>query len=63
MVVQVEAGSNAMRNGLQPGDVITSVNRRAITSVEDLRRLAAPGQPQLLLNVRRGNSAFFMVLN
>ena len=62
MVVQVEPGSAAMRNGLQPGDVITSVNRRPIASVEDLRRLAAPGQPQLLLNVRRGNGAFFLVL-
>ncbi|MEX0900695.1 MAG: Do family serine endopeptidase [Gammaproteobacteria bacterium] len=62
MIVQVEEGSTAQRNGLLAGDVVTSVNRRPITSVEDLRRLAAPGQQQLLLNVRRGNGALFIVI-
>ena len=62
MIVQVEEGSTAMRNGLRAGDVVTSVNRRPITSVEDLRRLASPGQQQLLLNVRRGNGALFLVI-
>ena len=61
-VVQVAPDSAAARKGLQAGDVITSVNRRPVRNVADLRRVAAPGSPQLLLNVRRGNGAFFIVV-
>ncbi len=60
MIVQVAEGSAAQRNGLRAGDVVTSVNRRPVTSVEDLRQLAAPGPQQLLLHVRRGNGALFL---
>ncbi|MDZ7809561.1 MAG: hypothetical protein U5L11_04605 [Arhodomonas sp.] len=43
------------------GDVITSVNRRPVRSVSELEGIAQ-GQSQLLLRVRRGDSALFMVL-
>ncbi|MCA1799106.1 MAG: DegQ family serine endoprotease [Xanthomonadaceae bacterium] len=61
-VTSVEPGSAAARARLQPEDVITTVNRQDVGNVDDLRRLAAPGQPQLLLTVRRGNGVQFIVI-
>ena len=61
LVQNVEQRSPAARSGLRPRDVITSVNRVAIGSVEDFRR-AADGAAQLLLHVRRGNGALFLVI-
>ncbi len=37
VVVEVEAGSPAERQGIQPGDVITKVNRRAVTNLNDFK--------------------------
>ncbi len=61
LVQDVDPRSPAARAGLRPGDVITSVNRKPIDSVDELRRAAA-GAPQLLLHLRRGNGALFLVL-
>jgi Do/DeqQ family serine protease len=60
LVASVEPGSPAAEF-LQPGDVITSVNRKAVASLDDLRARAA-AQDQLLLNIRRGNGAFFVLV-
>ncbi len=60
LVASVEPGSPAAEF-LQPGDVITSVNRKAVESLDDLRARAA-AQDQLLLNIRRGNGAFFVLV-
>ncbi|WP_440995655.1 DegQ family serine endoprotease [Arhodomonas sp. SL1] len=60
LVTGVSPDSPAAR-GLREGDVITSVNRRPVRSVADLEGIAQ-GQSQLLLRVRRGDSALFMVL-
>ena len=61
MIAEVEPGSPAWRNGLRKGDIIVSVNRRGIESVEQLQR-AASGSKTLLLNIRRGNGALFLYL-
>jgi Do/DeqQ family serine protease len=62
LVVSVEGGSPAARAGLRDGDVILSVNRQAVAGVEDMRRLL-PGEGQrLLLNIRRDEGAFFLLL-
>ncbi|HTT07971.1 MAG TPA: DegQ family serine endoprotease [Gammaproteobacteria bacterium] len=62
LIVDVERNSRAWRNGLRAGDVITSVNRRAVANVKELLSAVGPGKKQLLLGVRRGNSAAFIVL-
>lgn len=61
LVADVAPRSPAARAGLQPGDIITSVNRKPITSVEEFRT-AVKDQKTLLLNVRRGNGALFIVI-
>lgn len=61
LVQDVDPTSPAARSGLRPGDVITSVNRKPVTSVEELRRIAKDSR-QLLLHIRRGDGALFLVL-
>ncbi|MGH8460705.1 MAG: DegQ family serine endoprotease [Stenotrophobium sp.] len=62
LVKTVDQGSAAAQAGLQPGDVITSVNRQPIQSMEQFRRLASAKSKQLLLHVRRGDGALFLLL-
>ncbi len=65
MVREVERGSPAARAGgvgLRAGDIITSVNRQEVTSLEDFRKLASGEGGLLLLNIRRGNTALFIAV-
>lgn len=64
VVENIERSSPALRAGLQPEDVIVSVNRRPVQTIEEFRRHLAdhpPGQP-LLLNVQREGGALFLVI-
>jgi len=61
LVDNVESGSPAARAGLRKGDVITSVNRRAVTNTAEFQQLAAASNT-LLLNVQRGRGALFLIL-
>jgi serine protease Do len=62
VVDDVVQNSAAARNGLRQGDVILSLNRAPVTSVEEfyagVSRLE-PGQ-SLLLQLQRGNNRFFI---
>ena len=62
LIAGVERGSRAARVGLQPGDVITSVNRKDVSNLDDFRQLASGTDGLLLLRVRRGNSALFIAV-
>jgi serine protease Do/serine protease DegQ len=59
-VEEVERGSPAWRLGLRPGDIITSVNRQSVGSVEDVNRIAQAGGRGILLNIQRGGAALFL---
>ena len=61
MVRSVERGSAAARTGLVPGDIITAVNRRAVEDMDAFSK-AARGDGELLLHIRRGNGALFLVI-
>ncbi|HDP88629.1 MAG TPA: DegQ family serine endoprotease [Thioalkalivibrio sp.] len=62
LVAAVEQGSRAQRNGLRPGDVIRSVNRQPVKSIGDMGKVIKEGDKALLLNIQRGNSALFLLL-
>lgn len=61
-VTEVAEGSPAWYAGLRQGDLILSVNRVAVKSLEDLRGALGRAGSQLLLNIQRGNSALFVLL-
>ena len=58
----LERGSPAWQNGLRQGDLIVSLNRRPLTAVADLEAIRT-GDGQLLLNLQRGRSALFILIN
>ncbi len=62
MITEVEADSRAARGGLRPGDVVVSVNRRGIRSLEELQQSVSPEHGSVLLNIRRGEAALFILL-
>ncbi|MCC6715275.1 MAG: PDZ domain-containing protein, partial [Gammaproteobacteria bacterium] len=61
-VADVERGSRAWRSGLRPGDLITSVQRQRVGNLDQFLELVQGEGDQLLVGVRRGNGAAFMVL-
>ena len=62
LVQRVVARSPAARIGLRPGDIIIGVNRQRVNGMKEFEKLAGEDQKQLLLHVRRGNNAFFIVV-
>ncbi len=62
LVVEVEGGSPAWNAGLREGDVITTVNLEQVREPEDVLRLAGAADGPLLLNIRRGDGALFLLI-
>jgi S1-C subfamily serine protease len=59
----VEPGSPAGNAGIQPGDLIESVNRQSISSVEDFEKIISRvKEDKVLLLVRRGEYSRFVVV-
>lgn len=63
MVASVERDSNSWHSDLRPGDVITSVNQQKVATIDELKAASAKSDKELLLNVLRGSSAIFLVIN
>lgn len=61
VVSKIEPRSPAARTGLRPGDIIIGVNRRPVNSIEDFSKLTN-GLDELLLHVRRGEGALFLIV-
>ena len=64
IVTSVEPGSPAAAAGVQPGDIITEVNHRRVTNVDDLERVArnTKASDSVLLRVRRDGASSYIVL-
>ncbi len=62
VVGAVEPGSRAADAGLRPGDVIEEVDRKPVTSVDELRAALKNGQRPALLLVHRGETTVFVTL-
>ncbi len=60
-IEKINTGSYAFQVGLRPGDIIISVNRQPIASLSDMKRAASGGR-EILLNVQRGDAAFFIMM-
>jgi len=66
VVAEVEPGSPAAEKGIRPGDVITRVNQKAVSSVGDAvtaLNAARDAKETALLLVRRGDSQRFVALS
>jgi len=61
LIADIEMGSPASRAGLRKGDVITSLNRKPVRSLQELKQASLTNRT-LLLNIRRGNAALFLYL-
>ncbi|WP_028080629.1 DegQ family serine endoprotease [Solimonas soli] len=61
VVKSVQPNSAAAKAGLRPNDVIIAVNRQPVTTMEDFNKLIS-GKGQLLLQLRRGPGALFLLL-
>jgi serine protease Do/serine protease DegQ len=61
LVGEVVAGTPAWNNGLRGGDVIVSLNRRPLDDIAQLTKLADSGR-RMLLQIRRGDRALFLLL-
>src|SRR5690606_18581805 len=62
LVQDVQPGSPAAEAGLRPGAVITSGNRQPVRNLEEFQKAAGATKGALLLNIRRGNSALFLLV-
>ena len=61
-VLDVARGSPAWRAGLRPGDIIVSANRMPVRDLDELRQALRESRGPLLLNIRRGEGALFIVI-
>ncbi len=59
-VIVEQSGGAAARAGIQPGDVILSVNGQAIADVEQLRGAIAKSGKKAAILVERGDSRLFV---
>jgi serine protease Do/serine protease DegQ len=61
-VLEVEHGSPAWSSGLRTDDIIVSINQQALQSVDDVAVAVKRNPDALLMNIRRGNGALFIVI-
>jgi len=61
-VYGIKQGSAAASSGLEPGDIIVSVNRRSVSNLKEGSDIFKSKQKQLLMNIQRGNTAFFLLI-
>jgi len=62
MVYEVTRGSRAWLSGIRGGDIILSVNRIAVSNVNEFYQLANKHRGALLLHILRGDNAAFVVV-
>lgn len=61
-VVESEPGSPAWQAGVRKNDVITSVNRQPVTNLSELQQAVKKNPESILLKIRRGSGALFLLL-
>jgi Do/DeqQ family serine protease len=61
-VQRIDPRSPAARSGLREGDIIIGVNRQPVKGLEDFQKLASAKGGELLLHIRRGPGALFLII-
>ncbi len=61
-VSEVVRGSAAWNARLRKGDLILSVNRAPVKTLNDLKKMVAMDDQQILFNVQRGQTALFILI-
>ena len=62
LVIEVEVDTPAWNAGLREGDVIVEVNRREVKSTDEILEAFEGSVPPILLNIRRGDGARFILI-
>lgn len=62
VVIKIEPGSRASKSELREGDLILSINRVKVDNINQVEAVVAQSSSGLLLQIRRGQSALFLVL-
>ncbi len=62
-VEEVNPGSQLEQVGLQAGDIILSVNRQGVGTIQDIKKIGDSGGQELLVLVQRGRSTSYVQLN
>jgi len=61
-VTKVTKGSAAWNAHLREGDIILSVNRRPVQTLIELQQIVGDKDTQILLNIQRGRTALFVLI-
>ncbi len=61
-ITNIEPGSNAAKAGLSEGDIILSVNRRRVASMQEMTEAIALNDKVLLLNILRDGRGLFLLI-
>ena len=61
-VTEVQQGSAAWNAHLREGDIILSVNRRPVQTLDELQKIVGDKDTQILLNIQRGRTALFVLI-
>lgn len=62
VVAEVARGTAAWNAMLRKGDLILSVNRTAVKTLSDLKRVVKTSDEKILFNVQRGQTALFILV-
>jgi serine protease Do len=63
VISDIDPNSPAADAGLQPGDVIESINRQSVHTIADFNRLAGEAKGEVLLRINRGGTGFFRTIS
>lgn len=62
VIADVTRGSAAWNARLRKGDLILSVNRAAVKTLSDMKKMVKASDDQILFNVQRGQTALFVLI-
>jgi len=62
VVSSIKPGTQAAQIGLKKGDVIVGANQQPVKNIADLRKLLESKPSVLALNIQRGDSTIYLLM-